>query len=200
MPSILPKGKQQYFDNAGNPLVGGKLYTYLAGTNTPKPTFADADGLIQNQNPVVLDNRGEARIYWSGAYKVVLKDSNDNTIWTVDNVVEVGLGTRTSTTGSSVTPAGTTDQRDDPPLPGYFRYNTDLACFEGRYGDSWISFVKSVNGDPVPDGGDIEVQETLVSGTNIKTIGGVSLLGSGDVGVSPQTAYHLYLHSTCGGF
>ena len=52
-------------------------------------------------------------------------------------------------------------------------------------GTSWTllktgSTVTSVNGQT----GDVTVQETLVSGTNIKTINGTSLLGSGDLTVS----------------
>lgn len=87
MPALLPEGKQSFSDAAGAPLVGGKVFTYAAGTSTPKSTFADADGNTPNANPVVLDARGEATIFWDGAYKVVLKDAADVTIWTQDNVV-----------------------------------------------------------------------------------------------------------------
>lgn len=86
MATLLPEGKQSFIDDAGNPLVGGKLYTYDAGTNTPRPTFADAAGTVPNTNPVILDARGEATVFWDGSYKVVLKDASDATIWTVDNI------------------------------------------------------------------------------------------------------------------
>jgi hypothetical protein len=86
MPSVLPQGKQYYETSAGVPLVGGKVYTYDAGTTNPRVTYQDAAGAQPNTNPVILDARGEAVIFWSGAYKVVLKDSLDVTIWTVDNV------------------------------------------------------------------------------------------------------------------
>ncbi len=86
MATLLPEGKQSFTNSAGAPLVGGKVYTYDAGTNSPRPTYADAAGTVPNANPVVLDARGEATIFWSGAYKVVLKDAADVTIWTVDNV------------------------------------------------------------------------------------------------------------------
>lgn len=87
MPAILlPPGKQMYFNNAGAPLAGGRIYTYDAGTNTPRQTWQDPAQTIVNANPVVLDARGEALVFWSGNYKVVLKDASDVTIWSVDNV------------------------------------------------------------------------------------------------------------------
>ena len=47
--------------------------------------------------------------------------------------------------------------------------------------------IKTVNSTTLLGSGNIAVQPTLVSGTNIKTIGGVSLLGSGDIFVSLPT-------------
>lgn len=83
---LFANGKQYYALPTGVPNVGGKLYTYAAGTSTPQVTWTDAAQTVPNTNPVVLDARGEALIFWNGNYKVVLKDLNDNTIWTVDNV------------------------------------------------------------------------------------------------------------------
>lgn len=88
MATLLPEGKQSFTDGAGKPLVGGKLYTYDAGTSTPRPTYADAAGTIANTNPVVLDARGEATVFWQGAYKAVLKDASGVTVWTVDGVTD----------------------------------------------------------------------------------------------------------------
>lgn len=71
-------------------LASGKLYSYIAGTDTPKatyPTTTDAAaGTNQNTNPIILDSRGEANVVLSGATKLVLKDEDDNLIWTVDNL------------------------------------------------------------------------------------------------------------------
>lgn len=41
---------------------------------------------MPNTIPVVLDARGEATVFWAGAYKVVLKTADDVTVWTVDGV------------------------------------------------------------------------------------------------------------------
>lgn len=87
MAALMPQGKQQYFTAGGIPLVGGKVYTYAAGTTTPLATYTTAAASTPNTNPVILDSRGEASIFFSAAnYKIVVKDSLDSTIWTQDNL------------------------------------------------------------------------------------------------------------------
>lgn len=80
----------QCFDSNGEPLVGGKIHSYAAGTSTAKatyPTVEDAKNAENvNTNPVILDAKGRARIVLDGATKLVLKDADDNTIWTVDDL------------------------------------------------------------------------------------------------------------------
>jgi hypothetical protein len=64
------------FDNNGQPLAGGMLYTYYAGTNVPLATFTDATLLYPNPNPVILDQYGKAQVWFSNnAYKVNLTDA-----------------------------------------------------------------------------------------------------------------------------
>ena len=75
MASLMPNPKQQFFTAAGVPLSGGKVYTYSAGTTTPQVTYSDAAGTVPNTNPIILDSRGEAVIYWTGTYKVALQDA-----------------------------------------------------------------------------------------------------------------------------
>lgn len=73
----------------GAPLVGGKVYTYAAGTLTPKATYTDLAGGAVNANPVILDVNGEATIRLdlsAGGYKIILKDSADVTQWTLDDI------------------------------------------------------------------------------------------------------------------
>lgn len=85
--SLMPQGKQAYFDANGDPLSGGKVYTYAAGTSTPLATYSDQAGITPNANPVVLDSRGEATIFWgAGPYKVSLYTSADVLVWTQDNM------------------------------------------------------------------------------------------------------------------
>lgn len=76
----------QFLDDNGNPLAGGKVYTYAAGTSTPKATFTDFTEAVAAANPVVLDSAGRTTMWISGAYKFVLTDSLGNVIRTTDNV------------------------------------------------------------------------------------------------------------------
>lgn len=73
-------------DNDGNPLAGGLIYTYAAGTTTPKATYTDSTGLVSMSNPIVLDSSGRSVWWLIGSYKYVVKDSLGNTIRTTDNV------------------------------------------------------------------------------------------------------------------
>ena len=73
MASISPTPKLQFFAANGTPLVGGKLYSYAAGTTTPLATYTDESGGTANPNPVILDSRGEASVWFgSAAYKLRL--------------------------------------------------------------------------------------------------------------------------------
>lgn len=88
MATLLPEGKQSFIDSKGAPLVGGKLFTYDTGTSTPRPTYQDAAATVPNTNPVILDARGEATVFWSGKYKVVLVDALGSVLWSVDGVAD----------------------------------------------------------------------------------------------------------------
>ena len=87
MAALTPVPKIQFFDANGNPLAGGKLYSYDAGTTTPRPTYTNYGGATPNANPVILDSRGEANVWLdSSLYKLKLTSATDVEIWTVDNV------------------------------------------------------------------------------------------------------------------
>ena len=84
---LTPNPFMQFFTAGGIPLVGGKLYTYAAGTSTPLATYTSFAGTISNANPVVLDSRGEAAVWLgSASYKLTLKDATDVEIWTADDI------------------------------------------------------------------------------------------------------------------
>ena len=87
MAVVTPTAKSQFIDANGQPLVGGKLYSYIAGTTLPQSTYTDNTGSTPNTNPVILDSRGEASIWLGEAtYKFKLTDANDVEIWTVDYI------------------------------------------------------------------------------------------------------------------
>ena len=91
--ALTPVPKIQFFANDGTPLVGGKLYTYAAGTTTPLATYVSYAGTTANTNPVILDSRGEADVWLDSAlYKLALYDADNALIWTVDNISSINSG------------------------------------------------------------------------------------------------------------
>lgn len=97
--SLLAGAGWQFFNSNGDPLSGGKLYTYAAGTTTPQITYTSNSGSIPNANPIILNAAG--RLSGSGEiwlteginYKFVLTDSNDVLIGTYDNISGANDGT-----------------------------------------------------------------------------------------------------------
>jgi parallel beta-helix repeat protein len=99
----------QFFDNNGNPLTGGKLFTYAAGTTTPAATYTSSSGNVAHTNPIILDSAGRVpsgEIWISNGvtYKFVIRDANDVLIGTYDNIPPGVSGTSADVT---YTPAGT---------------------------------------------------------------------------------------------
>ena len=97
----------QFFDNNGLPLNAGKIYTYQAGSSTALATYTDNAGSIANTNPIVLgtDGRPPEEIWLSEGYyyKFVLKDADDVTIQTYDNLYGI-IGV--APTPATPTPSG----------------------------------------------------------------------------------------------
>lgn len=110
MAVLAPQPKAQFLDTTGAPLVGGKVYTYAAGTTTPLATFTDASATTPNTNPIILDSRGECNLWFATAtsYKVILKDADDVQQWSVDNIATYGTiasqnSNNVTITGGSIT-------------------------------------------------------------------------------------------------
>jgi hypothetical protein len=82
----------QFFDNDGNTLSGGKIFTYISGTNTPQTTYTTIAGTIAHPNPIILDSAGrvpsgEIWLDVSRVYKFVIKTNADTLIGTYDNII-----------------------------------------------------------------------------------------------------------------
>jgi hypothetical protein len=73
-------------DKSGEMLSAGLVYTYEAGTSTVKTCWSDSGKTTEASNPIVLDAYGRAQIYGDGLYKLVVKDSDETTLYTWDNV------------------------------------------------------------------------------------------------------------------
>ena len=74
------------FTPAGDPLIGGKLYTYQAGTSTPAAAYHDAAATQPHTNPIILDDRGEALVHIVEAMLWKLHTPTDVELWVVDNI------------------------------------------------------------------------------------------------------------------
>ena len=106
--SALAGAGQQFLDNSGNVLTGGKLYTYAAGTTTPQTAYTSSSGATPLSNPIILDAAGrvptgEIWLTLGSSYKFVLKSSTDVTITTWDNIT----GTSSNAATIVYQPAGT---------------------------------------------------------------------------------------------
>lgn len=104
--SALAGAGQQFFDNNGTPLTGGKLHSYDAGTTTPRATYTSASGVIAHTNPIVLDAAGrvpsgEIWLTAGASYKFTLSTSNDVLLATWDNITGIN-GTGIAVNASNV--------------------------------------------------------------------------------------------------
>jgi len=77
------------FTNAGAVGVGYKYFFYQTGTTTPVTTYQNAGLTVANTNPVISDANGRFPEIWYSdlsQLKLIVKDSSNNTIETVDPV------------------------------------------------------------------------------------------------------------------
>lgn len=89
--------RQQFFDNSGRPLAGGRLHVFEAGSRTIRATaFTDNDSSQDNQhtNPIILDSSGRTPspvFLESGKpFMFVMADAQGRELWSQDNVQAVG--------------------------------------------------------------------------------------------------------------
>ena len=90
--SLFAGAGAQFFDNNGNVLSGGKIYTYQAGTTTPLATYTTNSESAFHTNPIILDSAGrvpsggEIWLQLGIGYKFVLRTSTEVLIATYDNI------------------------------------------------------------------------------------------------------------------
>lgn len=125
----------QYFDDAGDPLVSGKVYFYETGTTTPKATFADVNYTIPNSNPVILTAAGrQPNIFFEGVAKAILTKSDNTQILVRDPV-----GDTASTFGNAWIASKDYNAND---------------VVQGSDGNFYVSLVNgNVNNNPVTSSG-----------------------------------------------
>lgn len=92
-------------DSDGLPLSAGKVETYNAGTLTSRTTWTDQSKTTPAANPIILDSLGQAKVFGDGAYKFIIKRSDDTTLTTLDNIIinEQTAATLAGTTAGTAT-------------------------------------------------------------------------------------------------
>ena len=93
MAAIIPQGKTQFFNTVaagGAPLSGGKVFCYARGTTTYQNTYQDIGLTTPNTNPIILDANGEALIWGTGAYTLLVQDQYGNQIYQADTQAPLG--------------------------------------------------------------------------------------------------------------
>lgn len=102
----------QFFDNNGVPLAGGLIYSYDAGTTTPRATYTDDTGGTPNTNPIVLNSAGRtpAEIWLTTgvSYKFIVRTSAGVLIGTYDDIPAIVDPTITGVDWTDITNTPTT--------------------------------------------------------------------------------------------
>jgi hypothetical protein len=121
MAQVLFPGRR-FTDENGNPISGGKLYTYEAGTTTPLDTYINDALTTSAPNPIVLGSAGmmttngvdEGPIYVApDDYRLVLKSSDDaTTYFDIDALTIIDPDTASAVASETLT-SNTTVASDD---------------------------------------------------------------------------------------
>ena len=113
----------QFFDDNGVPLVGGKLYSYAAGTSTLLATYTTSAGTVANTNPIILNAAGRTpNEIWQATgvlIKFVVYNATNELIGSYDGIPSIndpfGINSQLSSiAGTNTITAGAT-----PPLTAY---------------------------------------------------------------------------------
>lgn len=88
MASQLLGIKTRFTNDVGQPLIGGQVYTFFAGTSTSQDTYSDAALTVPNTNPVILDDTGSADIFLKGIYRIRVFDASGKFIEEQDNITQ----------------------------------------------------------------------------------------------------------------
>lgn len=189
---LSPLGVQKFYDNNGNPLSQGLLYTYAAGTNNPQATYVDSTQTTQNTNPIQLNFRGECNLWLDPTltYKLLLTDSAGNTIpnWPVDNVPG-GFNLNAQSIGAAIWPR-TPAEINASVTPSKFSYPPYNVL---RYGADATGGTASTNA--FITAGSLGELIYVPAGT-YKVASGITITGGGIVGDGAYESYIIATDST----
>lgn len=167
----LPSPRWTIPGNSGAVAAGYYVYTYQPGTSTPKATYTDHTGATPNTNPIVLDARGEANIWWDGQYKVLAytgdKDAGGVLVWSQDNY---GEGTASPLygnfnlvlNGSFEEDADGDGHPDDWTIVEYTDGTVERDFLESTHGAYSLKFTSVGTGGGIADSSLFAVQEARI--------------------------------------
>lgn len=166
---LAPNARWQGRNLTGQPVIGGKLYTYINNTSTPKATYQDKDGMNANTNPVILDGKGEANIYWMNddLYTIVLKTAQDQVVYSQDNYPYVD-----SDSGSTTPIASVTNLVRNPQFT-WWTNTTNFSAVQNAVNqydyicDDWIFYRSNTSATINLNRGTFSADEVTVPGTPI---------------------------------
>lgn len=185
--NLAPYVRIRELDANGNPLAGGKLYTYRTGTSTPKTTYSDASGTA-NANPIILDSEGSADVWIDSdeAYRFRLETSTGALRWQRDNI-----------TNSTWTTVRTVATIADLRLISGSSTDTSVVIVAGYYavGDGGGGeFYWSAASTATDDGGTIIKATAVTTGRWLRVLSGslsVKWFGAkGDGATNDSDAFH----------
>jgi hypothetical protein len=188
--SALAGAGAQFFDNNGDMLSGGKLYSYAAGTTTPQTTYTSASGSTAHTNPIILNSAGRVATgeIWLTAtqtYKFVLYTTTNVLIATWDNIDSI-----TPASNIFADFANTSDVTKGDALVGFKQSNAAgvlTGAVAGTVHTKLQEFISAKDFGAVGNGTDNEtaIFTTLESGTTGATVdllNGIYLVTSIPVG------------------
>ena len=160
-------GSAQFFDNNGNELTSGVLYSYAAGTTTQQATYTDSTGVFANPNPLPFSSGGRVTIWLTSTlkYKFVLCLQNDGSfcapadvLFSVDQVPGcAGCSAAGGTTFTGTFISGTTN----PATTGILELaSTDPICWRNQAGTTNLCITKDSSDILSWSGSTIKLPET----------------------------------------
>lgn len=168
MGTILPPPKSQWIDQNGSPLESGTIETYVPGTLTPKATYQDADQLVLNTNPIILDASGRATIYGSGTYRYIIKDSAGILVYdaltadTSSGGIANG-GTSTGTPNAQIIAASSFTEQDGQAIEFIAGFSNTGPMTVALGGGSAIPVLVDTSAGPVPlSGGEVVADNAVL--------------------------------------
>ena len=169
---------------AGNPVVTGTTISSVVNNNTNSDL---ANGL---SNAITRNGQSPPTANLPmNAFKLTGLAAGAATGESVSFEQLAGYTPRTSATGATTVPVGTTAQRDVSPAVGYVRYNTDLGSYEAYNGTTWLLVASdtATTGSSVVPVGTLLQRDTLPSigyfrfNTTYNTYEGVKLIAGNTI-------------------